>query len=203
MQWDRQVLSNYRKCGHSQKLIDVHVSPHLLITGTFLLFIWIGGIGSHVMLSPPTSSRGVMRSSTARWLQRLLGLPWPSSQLDINKNTSRGRSLATVLTRHLDHLRLLLSTWRLRCQNSSCVHTFQIFIPNDQCYPQHPGKNTCKPYLHRKIPLLIPMPVEEADFRLTKRISKAFRTASEILFEAAAQLKIKYINFGGWMWKIP
>lgn len=79
------------------------------------------------------------------------------------------------------------------------MHTFQIFISNDQCYPQHPGENTCKPYLLRKIPLLIPMPVEEADFGLTKRISKAFRMASEILFEAAAQLKIKYSNFGGWM----
>lgn len=54
------------------------------------------------------------------------------------------------------------------------------------------------------------MPDGEAGFRLTKRISKAFSTAPEILFEAAAQLKIKYINLGsgGWGWgekirKIP
>lgn len=40
------------------------------------------------------------------------------------------------------------------------------------------------------------MPDGEAGFRLTKRISKAFSTAPEILFEAAAQLKIKYTNFG-------
>lgn len=78
----------------------------------------------------------------------------------------------------------------------------QISIPNYQCYPQDPGENTCKPYLHQKIPLLIPMPDGEAGFRLTKRISKAFSTAPEILFEAAAQLKIKYINLGsgGWGW---
>lgn len=42
------------------------------------------------------------------------------------------------------------------------------------------------------------MPDGEAGFRLTKRISKALNTAPEILFEAAAQLKIKYINLGRW-----
>lgn len=40
------------------------------------------------------------------------------------------------------------------------------------------------------------MPDGEAGFRLTNRISKAFSTAPEILFEAATQLKIKYINLG-------
>lgn len=40
------------------------------------------------------------------------------------------------------------------------------------------------------------MPDGEAGFRLTKRISKAFSTVPEILFESAAQLKIKYVNLG-------
>lgn len=154
-------------------LDDVLLLAHLLMTDALLLFIWVGVMGAHlshvswVHLAPPHSS---------------------------TSKTPPKERLAGVLTRHLDHPHLLLSTWRWRCHNTGCVHTFQIFIPNYQCYPQYPGENTCKPYLHQKIPLPIPMPDWEAGFRLTKRISKAFSTASEILFEAAAQLKIKYIN---------
>lgn len=47
------------------------------------------------------------------------------------------------------------------------------------------------------------MPDSEARFRLPKSISKTFTTASEILFEATDELKMKYIHFGKIMKNSP